>query len=92
MVVSLYGQTYYKPVEACRTAGITRGTFIRWVHYGTLPYTERSQVSSQLDMRDQRMFREQGLISTRRIDQLKNDVKKVKRNIFLRNGKRIEIL
>ncbi|MEJ2740796.1 MAG: hypothetical protein P8105_13400 [Dehalococcoidia bacterium] len=92
MVVSLYGETFYKPVEACRAAGITRGTFMRWVHYGTLPYTDRRQVNSQLDMKDQRMFREQGLISTRRIDQLKSDVKKVKRNVFLRNGKRIDIL
>ena len=92
MPVTLYGQIYYKPIEACRAAGVSRGTFLRWVHYGTLPYTERNQVSAQLDMKDQRLFREQGLINTCRIDQLKSDVKKVKRNIFLRNGKRIDIL
>jgi hypothetical protein len=92
MPVTLYGQTYYKSVEACRVAGVTKGTFLRWVQYGILPYTDRNQVSAQLDMKDQRLFREQGLINTRRIDQLKSDVKKVKRNIFLRNGKRIDIL
>jgi predicted site-specific integrase-resolvase len=92
MPITLYGQTYYKPVEACRAAGVSRGTFMRWIYYGTLPYTEKSQVSARLDMKDHRMFREQGLVSTHRIDQLKSDVKKVKRNLFLRNGKRIDIL
>jgi predicted site-specific integrase-resolvase len=92
MPVTLYGQTYYRPVEACRVAGITRGTFLRWVQYGTLPYTDKGQVSAHLDTKDQRIFREQGLVETRRIDQLKTDVKKVKRTVFLRNGKHIDML
>ena len=92
MPVTLYGQTYYKPVEACRIAGVTRGTFLRWVQQGTLPYTERSHVVAQLDTKAQRIYREQGLIESRQIDLLKTDVKKVKRNVFLRNGKRIDIL
>ena len=92
MTVILYGQSYYRPVEACRAAGISRGTFMRWIYYGTLPYTEKSQVRARLDMKDQYLFRERGLVSTRHVDQLKADVKKVKRNIFLRNGKRIDIL
>lgn len=92
MPITLYGQVYYKPVEACRVAGVTRGTFLRWAHYGTLPYTDKNQVSAQLDTKAQRMFREQGLVDSRRIDQLKADVKKVKRNMFLRSGKRIDIL
>lgn len=92
MPVSLYGQIYYKPVEACRIAGITRGTFLRWVHYGILPYTDRNQVSAQLDTKARRTFREQGLVDSRCIDQLKIDVKKVKRSVFLKNGKRIDTL
>jgi hypothetical protein len=92
MPVTLYGQIYYKPVEVCRVAGMTRGTFLRWVQYGTLPYTDKNQVSARLDSNAQRMFREQGLVDSRRVDQLKTDVKKVKRNVFLRNGKRIDIL
>ena len=92
MPVTLYGQRYYKPVEVCRIAGVTRGTFLRWVHHGTLPYTDKKQISAQLDTNDQRMFREQGLVGSRRVDQLKADVKKVKRNVFLQNGKRIDIL
>ena len=92
MPVTLYGQMYYKPIEACRVAGITRDTFMRWVQYGTLPYTEKNQVSAQLDVKAHRIFREQGLVDSHRIDQLKTDVKKVKRNVFLRNGKRIDIL
>jgi hypothetical protein len=92
MPVTLFGQTYYKPVEVCRIAGMTRDTFLRWVQYGTLPYTEKNQVSAQLDTNAHRMLREQGLVDSRHVDQLKTDVKKVKRNVFLRIGKRIEIL
>ena len=92
MPVTLYGQMYYKPIEACRIAGVTRDTFMRWVHFGTLPYTGKNQVNAQLDTKAQRLFREQGLIDSYRIYQLKSDVKKVKRNVYLRNGKRIEIL
>lgn len=37
MSVVFKGKTYYRTAEACRTTGISKNTFLRWVKQGTLP-------------------------------------------------------
>jgi excisionase family DNA binding protein len=34
MTISISGQQYYRTAEACRIAGISKNTFLRWVHDG----------------------------------------------------------
>lgn len=36
MPEKLNGQTYYRTAEVCRTVGITKNTFLRWVREGLL--------------------------------------------------------
>jgi len=36
MTIKLNGERYYWTAEACRTAGISKNTFLRWVRDGTL--------------------------------------------------------
>ena len=37
MPVIMDGATYYRTSEACQKAGISRGTFLRWVQKGIIP-------------------------------------------------------
>ncbi len=66
MSIQVNGSTYYWTAEACRLAGTSKNTFLRWVKEGRLPDTERR------DRRGWRLFAEeevQGLKSeVNRID------------------------
>ena len=50
MPVQLNGQTYYRTSEACRIAGISKNTYLRWTREGQLPDIE------QRDRRGWRLF------------------------------------
>jgi predicted site-specific integrase-resolvase len=55
MSFNLGGVTYYQTTEACRLAGISRNTFLRWVKEGTfIDVTNR-------DRRGWRLFTENDL-------------------------------
>jgi len=55
MVVKLNGIIYYQTTEACRLAGISRNTFLRWVKEGK--YTD----VKYRDRRNWRLFTEDEL-------------------------------
>jgi len=65
MPVTLNGRKYYQTAEACRMAGTSKNTFIRWVKEGRLPDTE---------LRDRRGWR---LFAEREVRELKTEVNKV---------------
>jgi hypothetical protein len=52
MPVKLNGKTYYWTAEACRLAGTSKNTFLRWVKEKRFPDTERR------DRRGWRLFSE----------------------------------
>ncbi len=37
MPVELSNLTYYRPAEACRIAGISKNTLLRWIKEGSFP-------------------------------------------------------
>ena len=92
MSTTLYGKTYYNTIESCRIAGLTKATFLRWAKYGVLPYVERKSSITQLDIKSRQFFNEQGLVKLQDIQRLKHVIVKLKRNVYLRSGKRIDIL
>jgi len=50
MPVTVNGQTYYRTAEVCRTIGISRTTFFRWLKEGIL------REAKQRDRRGWRLF------------------------------------
>lgn len=40
MPITLNGETYYGTAEACRIAGISKNTFLRWVKQGSFADVE----------------------------------------------------
>lgn len=40
MPITLNGQEYYRTAEACRIAGTSRNSFLRWVRDGLFPDVE----------------------------------------------------
>ena len=65
MPVRLNGETYYRTAEACRVAGTSKNTFLRWVKKGLFADVEHR------DRRGWRLFTEDDL------DRLKAEVNKV---------------
>jgi DNA-binding transcriptional MerR regulator len=55
MPVALNGQTYYRTAEVCRTVGISKNTFLRWVREGLFVDVEHR------DRRGWRLFTEDDL-------------------------------
>jgi hypothetical protein len=53
------GKTYYRTAEACRAAGISKNTYIRWVNQGTF-----SDVSAR-DARGWRLFTKEDVVALR---------------------------
>ena len=65
MPVKLNGETYYWTAEACKMAGISKNTFLRWVKEGIFIDVVRK------DRRGWRLFNEQDL------SRLQNEVNKI---------------
>jgi predicted site-specific integrase-resolvase len=55
MPVRLNGETYYQTTEACRIAGTSRNTFLRWVKEGSFADVKHR------DRRGWRLFTEDDL-------------------------------
>lgn len=55
MPVTVNGQIYYRTAEVCRTVGISRTTFFRWLKEGIL------SEAGQRDRRGWRLFTEDEL-------------------------------
>jgi predicted site-specific integrase-resolvase len=55
MPVRLNGETYYQTTEACRRAGTSRNTFLRWVKEGSFADVKHR------DRRGWRLFTEDDL-------------------------------
>ena len=68
MPVVIEGEKYYRTAEACRIAGISKNTFLRWVKEGTLVDVEHR------DRRGWRLFTEDDL------DGLKAEVNRIHKN------------
>ena len=68
MPVRINEQTYYRTAEACRMAGISKNTFLRWIREGTF---------ADVELRDRRGWR---LFSNDDLDRLKAEVYKIHRN------------
>jgi len=68
MPVRLNGETYYRSAEACRKAGISKNTFLRWVKGGTFTEVEHR------DRRGWRLFTEDDL------DRLRTEVNRILNN------------
>ncbi len=43
MRIEINGETYYRTLEACRKAGISRGTLLRWLEEGILKEPRRDR-------------------------------------------------
>lgn len=54
MAVNINGKTYYRTIDACRRAGISRATLFRWLKSGILPEAYK-------DRRGWRLFTERDL-------------------------------
>jgi len=67
MPIVLKGETYYRTAEACRIAGMSKNTFLRWVKEGSFADVERK------DRRGWRLFTEDD------IDRLKAEVNKIQK-------------
>jgi len=55
MPVTVNGQTYYRTAEVCRTVGVSRTTFFRWLKEGIL------KEAGHRDRRGWRLFTEDEL-------------------------------
>jgi len=55
MPVTVNGQTYYRTAEVCRTVGVSRTTFFRWLKEGIL------REAGHKDRRGWRLFTEDEL-------------------------------
>jgi predicted site-specific integrase-resolvase len=65
MSIRINGKKYYHTAEACKSAGITKNTFFRWVAKGIFP---------DVTLRDRRGWR---LFSDKELVQLKSEVNRV---------------
>ncbi len=73
MPIRVNGSTYYWTAEACRIAGMSKNTFLRWVREGRVSDTERR------DRRGWRLFAED------EVEGLKTEVNRID---FQRRGRR----
>ena len=76
MPVKLNGDTYYWTAEACRIAGISKNTFLRWV---------KRELFSDVEHRDRRGWR---LFTEADLDRLKAEVNRIQKNDIAQNLKR----
>ena len=67
MPIKLNGETYYWTAEACRIAGTSKNTFLRWVKEGSFTDVENR------DRRGWRLFNEDDLY------RLKEEVNRIQR-------------
>jgi len=65
MPININGITYYRTAEACRAAGISKNTFLRWAKEGKFSDIQRK------DRRGWRLFTENDM------DRLKNEVNRI---------------
>ena len=65
MPIRLNGESYYRTAEACRIAGITKNTFLRWVKKGSF---------IDVGHRDRRGWR---LFTENDLDRLKAEVNRI---------------
>ena len=77
-MLKINGIEYYRTHEACRKAGITKNTFLRWVARGNYP---------DVNCRDRRGWR---LFTEDDIENLKTEVNKI--NISLSSPRESDIL
>jgi predicted site-specific integrase-resolvase len=56
MTISVDGNTYYRTAEACKSAGISRNSYFRWLREGLLPDV------GMRDRRGWRLFTEEDLL------------------------------
>jgi len=71
MPIAITGETYYRTAEACRVAGISKNTFLRWVREGLF---------TDVEHRDRRGWR---LFTEDEIERLKAEVNRIhKTNSF----------
>jgi len=66
MPIVVEGQRYYRTAEACKRAGISRATFLRWLKEGIL------EDVSHADRRGWRLFTEEDL------DRIKAEANRIK--------------
>ena len=66
MPIVVEGQRYYRTAEACKRAGISRATFLRWLKEGIL------EDVSHADRRGWRLFTEEDL------DRIKAEANKIR--------------
>ena len=62
MPMTINGQTYYKTLEACKLAGISKATFFRWLREGVI---------EDMAIKDRRGWR---LFTVEDIERIKNEV------------------
>ena len=67
MAINVDGDTYYRTAEACRFAGISKNTLLRWIKEGDFP---------EAQYKDRRGWR---LFSQGEVDRLKKEVNSVQR-------------
>jgi len=62
MPITINGQTYYKTLEACKLAGISKATFFRWLREGVI---------EDMAIKDRRGWR---LFTKEDIERIRNEV------------------
>ena len=75
MPITVNGQTYYRTAEVCRTAGITKNTFLRWVREGSF---------ADVEHRDRRGWR---LFTKDELDRLKAEVNRISKTSQSKTGR-----
>jgi predicted site-specific integrase-resolvase len=65
MTISLDDKIYYRTAEACKSAGISRNTYFRWLREGLLP---------DVGMRDRRGWR---LFTEEELFRLKSEANRI---------------
>jgi len=65
MSLTVTGKTYFRTAEACRVAGISKNTFLRWVRDGSFPDVKH---------RDRRGWR---LFTGEEVDRLKAEANRI---------------
>ena len=73
MAVMTTGENYLRTAEACRIAGISKNTFLRWVREGLFP---------DVKYRDRRGWR---LFTKEELDRLKAEVNRVNQSSMLKD-------
>lgn len=70
MPVKIDGAVYYRTAEACKKAGVSKNTFIRWIKEGILSDVEKR------DRRGWRIFTEEELKNLEKEANKTNNLKK----------------